>query len=264
MGKRKEKETGKIIKKKKVRKGPSLRLKRVRWDIVAVIVIIAVIAYVGYNLVYASMQKQEGIEAVEDISRLYEGLEKVVVQNNSNVSIDLWYYVRGDVPCGNYVMGVKDFIQVRIFYYEVTIPAGTKVGNETTTENKTISGYHILYLRAPYLIDLLMLTGVNTLYGYTDNISNMFLNYEVLNRTLRGNLSKELMGSEVLDLGKLGNASTIKIRYTYSLPLSNTTAYSITATVWYENKFKLPVKLILSINGSVTTIELRSIHVIER
>ena len=263
MGKRKEKEAGKIIKKKKARRSPSLRLRRLRWDIIAVLVIVAVIAYVGYNLVFASMQKQESSESVEDIKKLYEGLEKIVGRRYSNVSIDLWYYMRGELPCGNYVMGIKDFVQVRLFYYEVTVPSETKVGNETVTENKTVGSYHILYLRAPYLTDLLILTGVSTLYGYADNISNIFISDEVLSETLKNNLTKKFLGSEVIKLGKLGNISTLKVQYIYSLTADDTT-YHINATVWYESKFKMPVKLVFNINGRMLAIELRTVHIIEQ
>ncbi len=261
--KRKEKESGKIIKKKKVRMGPSLRLRRLRWDIIAVIVIIAVIAYVGYALVSASMQKQEGKQGIENINELYDGLEKVVIKKYRNVSIDLWYYIRGTIPCKGYDVGVKDFAQIRLFYYEIMVPTETKVGNKTVTENKTIGGYNVLYLRVPYLTDLLSITGVGpAVYGYTNNVSHLFIDDEALNKTLRGNLTKRFLGREEIEVGTLGKVSTLKVQYIYDITEDSKT-YHVNATVWYEDRFKIPVKLIFNINGRMLTIELKSTNVIK-
>ncbi len=261
--KRKEKESGKIIKKKKVRMGPSLRLRRLRWDIIAIVVIVAVIAYVGYALVSTSMQKQEDQEGIKSMDELYEGLEKVIVKKYRNVSVDLWYYIRGTVPCKGYDVGVKDFAQIRLFYYEITVPTETKVGNKTVTENKTIGGYNVLYLRVPYLTDLLSITGVGpAVYGYINNVSHLFIDDEALNKTLRGNLTKKFLGKEEIEVGMLGKVSTYKVQYIYNVIEDNKT-YHVNATVWYEDRFKIPVKLIFNINGKSLTIELKSANVIK-
>ncbi|MCD6428384.1 MAG: hypothetical protein J7L12_02065 [Desulfurococcales archaeon] len=264
MVKRKEKEAGKIIKKKKVRMGPSLRLRRLRWDIIAIVVIVAVIAYVGYALVFASMQEQGNQEGIKSMDELYEGLEKVIVKKYRNVSVDLWYYIRGTIPCKGYDVGVKDFAQIRLFYYEITVPTETKVGNKTVTENKTIGGYNVLYLRVPYLTDLLSITGVGpAVYGYTNNVSHLFIDDEALNKTLKGNLTKKLLGKEEIEVGTLGKVSTYKVRYVYDVTESGK-AYHVNATVWYEDKFKIPVKLVFNINGRLLAIELKSADVIKQ
>ncbi len=164
----------------------------------------------------------------------------------------MFYDVRGDVDMNGTVFGVKDIMQFRIFFYNRTLKVPT---NESgTPSNKTIvlKGHGIIPLGAHYVQPVLDVLGFTS---KVENISMLLVNIENLKNH---NVSVEVkyLGHDKVTIPTVKEPlDTVKVQYTYITKVHNKT-YHVNATVWYETKYKFPVKAVININGYTLTFKL--------
>lgn len=255
MSKKRRKEVGKVIVKKKARRVSLPR--RVRVDIIVIALILVAIGATAYGALTASRGGGGGEKL--DVGRLYEGLNSVVNQKNRNSTVDLLYLVRGDLPMGSEVLGIKDYVRVNLRYYSLRVtPRNTTSSNTTEQVNATrIEGILAFYIGADYIEHLLNLTGFRHMLK---NLSQLVVNAVVLRNATKGGLTVEDLGEEVVRLGEIGGVTARKTLYRY-VTRSGGVTYRVEAVVWHDVRYGLPVKAEFSINGYKLRLELRSFEV---
>jgi len=252
-GKGKErKEAGKVIVKKHVRRGPSISVgRKVRWDVVfAVVVVILIGVGVWYGVTHAS--KGGAQELTPALTNLYNGINDIYLTKNPNpnITLDVFYDINGTVNLGNVTYGVSDFLQYRLFYYHrsVSIPQTSK---NASKKEVVIQGHGLIILGANYLSRFFNILGYPGMMS--DNVSNvslLILNTKYLEETHHILIKKKVLGTDYVKIPTVKHpVKTVVVRYTYTYPAGKGVKYNVTATIWYELKYKFPVKAIINVNG---------------
>ncbi|GEM_PF-1751729 len=248
-----EKEAGKVIVKKKARISPSIRTKKVRWDIVVVAVIVVFIAVgVVYLVTHASRESSQQVKPATE--NLYRALEEIYFTNrpNPNATLDVFYDVRGNVSINGTVFGVKDFMQFRIFFYNRTLKVPSNENGTSGNKTVVLSGHGVIPLGAYYVQPVLDVLGFTS---KVENISMLLVNVENL-RNHNVSIKTEYLSHDKVTIPTVKEPlDTVKIQYTYTIDIHNKT-YHVNATVWYETKYKFPVKAVVNINECVLTFKL--------
>ncbi len=249
--KRKEhKEAGKVIVKKKARVRPSVtKGRRVRWDLVFAAVVIALIGFgIWYAVAHATRSNHELTPATEN---LYKALNEIYFSNkpNPNVTLDVFYGINGSVPVGNVTYGVNDIIQFRIFFYNRTISLSGSMN--ASKKELVVTGHAVLAIGANYIHPILKVLGfTNSL----NNVSQLIINTQYL-RKHHVRIISHYLGVDYVRIPTVKKpVKTVKVSYEYTVNISKKT-YHVKAVVWYEVKYKFPVKALISVNGY--TFELR-------
>ena len=185
---------------------------------------------------------------------LYKALKEIYFTNkpNPNATLDVFYDIRGNVNINGTVFGVKDFMQFRIFFYNRTIKMPSN-GN-ATSGNRTIviSGHGVIPIGAYYVQPVLNVLGFTS---KVENISMLLINIENL-KNHNVSVTTKYLGHDKVTIPTVKEPlDTIKVRYVYNIEVHNKT-YHVNATVWYETKYKFPVKAVININGYVLTFKL--------
>ncbi len=242
MAKKKRKEVGKVVVKKRRRVSVSFRFpRRIRWDIVLVVVIVAL---VGVTLFYAYFTPVHHSSKVpQDIQTLRKYL-KELAQGNESVTLILTYEVRGDIPINKEVLGVKDYLTLRLRYTEIEVPIFKLTGNKTQSTNKTIKfkGFAVFRYGLNYLPQLPKLLGISEA---PKNLSEVLVSKESL---IYDNVSfkSKVIGEDVISLRDLGKVRTIKEVLECSRRFDNSTLNYL-IVVWRDHDYGLPLKVSLVI-----------------
>jgi len=249
----KEKGAGKVIVKKKARVSPSIKTRKVRWDLVIAAVIVIFIAVgVVYLVTHASRESSQQIKPTTE--NLYKALEEIYFTNkpNPNATLDVFYDVRGNVNLNGTVFGVKDFIQFRIFFYNRTLKVPTNESGASSNKTVVLRGHGVIPIGAYYVQPVLNILGFTS---KVENISMLLVNVENLKKH-NVSVKTEYLGHDKVTIPTVKEPlDTVKVRYIYTIDIHNKT-YHVNATVWYETKYKFPVKAVIDINGYVLTFKL--------
>ncbi len=254
-GKGKErKEAGKVIVKKHVRRGPLVRAgRKVRWDVVfAAVVIILIGIGVWYGIAHASKGGAQGLTPA--LTNLYNGIDDLYLTKNPNpnLTLDVFYNINGTVNLGNVTYGVSDFLQYRLFYYHrsVSVPQ-TQSSKNASRKEVVIQGHGLIILGANYLSRFFNILGYpNMMSDNVSNVSLLILNVRYLEETHHILIKKEVLGTTYVRIPTVKHpVKTVMVKYTYTLPAGKGIKYNVTAVVWYELKYKFPVKALINVNG---------------
>ncbi len=207
-----------------------------------------------YLVTHASRETPHQLKPATE--NLYKALEEIYFTNkpNPNATLDVFYGVRGNVNLNGTVFGVKDIMQFRIFFYNRTLKVPT---NESgTSGNKTkivvLSGHGVIPLGAYYIQPVLDVLGFTS---KVENISMLLVNVENL-KNHNVSVETKYLGHDKVTIPTVKEPlDTVKVQYTYTIKVHNKT-YHVNATVWYETKYKFPVKAVININGYTLTFKL--------
>jgi len=253
MSKKKRKEAGKIVAKKRSKR-VRISLPRIRWDIVIIVVVVALIATASViALTHRGGGKPHHKLSVNDLANYLAELSR----GNTTIALDLVYEVRGEIPVGSEVLGVKDLLQVDVRYYEfeLAIPKN-KTSTNTTHVNATkkIHGYLVFYYGLDYIPILNSILGMSP---STNNLSRVLVDEEYIMNTTGGKARIINEGYENITLDDLGSMKVVKRLIIYEKVVRNET-YSIEIHEWVDVKYGIPVKVKLIVNGYVLNIELKT------
>ena len=212
----------------------------------------SIAAGTAYLVTHASREAPHQIKPATE--NLYKALKEIYFTNkpNPNATLDVFYDVRGNINLNGTVFGVKDFIQFRIFFYNRTLKV--PINENGTTSNKTIvlSGHGVLPIGAPYIQPVLDVLGFTS---KVENISMLLVNVKNL-KNHNVSVETKYLGHDKVKIPTVKEPlDTVKVRYIYTTEVHNKT-YHVNATVWYETKYKFPVKAVININGYVLTFKL--------
>ena len=240
MPKRRKKEAGKVIVKKRVHRAPF----RVRWDILLVVAVVLLIV-IGVAYTVMTQKPSKASKEVNPSETLYKGLKVIFKDKNTTANLDLYYQVRGNVETSGKIISIKDIIQFRVFYYNQTIGKG----NNT----KTIAGFAGLPIGAPYVYSVLNLTG----YTYSlNNASEIILNPEHLKSFYNISVKTSFLGSERIVLKGLRKSFQAK-HYRYEYEISNEGKIKhVVIDAWYITEYELPGKVIISVDNYKVSFQL--------
>ncbi len=238
---KKKKEVGKIVVKKKARRAPSFK---VRGDIILVAVVIALIIG-GIAYIVITQKPATESKTILPYKTFYKGLKAVFNDKNKTATLDLYYQVRGSTEYEGFTVSVKDLLQIRVFYFNQT------VGKENNT--KTIAGFAGIPLGGPYIYPLLNLTGYTDLL---DNASQIIFNLRRIENTYNITVNKKYLGETNLHLKGFKEAFTCR-HYIFAYNISNGGKVKhVEIEIWYENKYWVPVKAVINVDGNSITFEL--------
>jgi len=252
---RKRKEAGKIVVKKRRRIAP--RLPRIRWDIITLVVIVGLIVAVVVVAFTGTPHQRERRLGVEDLRNYLGELSR----GNRTIALDLSYDIRGDIPYAGKVIGVKDVLQVDIRYYELKLAIPQNKTNTTKSLNMTktrkVSGYLVFYYGLEYLPILNDLLGMRT---SPTNLSEVLISIPLLKGKANKTLKVDTLGYEVVELKGIGEVECIKKVIRYKIKINNT-EYNVKITLWSEKDYGIPIKAVLHVNDYTLNITLRRFSV---
>jgi len=115
-----------------------------------------------------------------------------------------------------------------------------------------LSGHGVIPIGAPYIQSVLDVLGFTS---KVENISMLLVNVENL-KNHNVSVETKYLGHDKVKIPTVKEPlDTVKVRYIYITEVHNKT-YHVNATVWYETKYKFPVKAVININGYVLTFKL--------
>jgi hypothetical protein len=243
------KETGKIVKIKKARKYPRIKL---RIDIIVVLIIIAIGAFIGYNILVSQTQVQTETPKRDP----YEVLAEVIDNKNESVAADILYKVRGDLSIPDRVIGVKDFILFRIRFMRYEVPENITVNNETITVNKTYEEYFVNFYKADYLGALLENLGFQY---YIQNFSDFLVNPEGISIISNNSYVRKYLGTEKIENSVFEEVEAKVEEFSYTVVRGENTL-DVYVKIWREPKYDVPIKLEVVINGHKIELEVIGIN----
>ncbi len=247
--KKRKKEVGKVIVKKKARRAPSVKI---RFDIVFAVIIVALI---GVGIFYVVTRPSESVQASKPIEVLYNGLKEVFINKNPNATLDLYYSVRGQIDFSGEVLTIKDFIQYRVFFFNQTIyPNITSEGNETTSA-VVLSGFGAIPLGAYYIDPLFNVTGF---YSKLKNISELLINVEYLRNERNVSVNVRDLGTDTVYIRTFDTEFQTKVmEYTYTIEYNHVLRH-VVAKVWYETNYGVPIKADFNVDDMSVEFELKA------
>jgi len=239
----KKKEVGKVVKRR--RRRVRISIPRIRWDIVIIVIIVGLIISATLYMTLGGHKETPHKLTIDDLKNYLREL----ASGNKSIALDLIYEVRGDLPTLSKVLGVKDYLQVDIRYYEITVaqPKGN-ISNTTTSTNtsrKLISGYLTFYYGLDYAPILRELLGMTP---SVDNLSQVLVDVVFINKSINGSVKILETNYDYVELRGLGKVKALKkvIEYTRVI---NGTEFHVVITEWVDDEYGVPLKVILRING---------------
>ncbi|OYT46985.1 MAG: hypothetical protein B6U85_06450 [Desulfurococcales archaeon ex4484_42] len=182
----KKKEVGKVVKKR--RRHLRISMPKIRWDIAIIVIIVGLIISATLYMTIGGHKETPHKLTIDDLKNYLNEL----TSGNKSIALDLIYEVRGDLPTLSEVLGIKDYLQVDIRYYEVTVaPPKENVSNTTTSTNtsrKLISGYLTFYYGLDYAPILRELLGMTL---SVDDLSQVLVNIVFINKSINGSVKME-------------------------------------------------------------------------
>lgn len=239
---KKRKEVGKVVRKR--RRHVRISMPRIRWDLVVIAVIIALIITAT---VYMTIGKHEETHklTIDDLRNYLSEL----ASGNRSIALDLVYEVKGNLPTPSEVLGIKDLIQVDIRYYEITVAQPkanvTNTTVSTNTTKKLISGYLTFYYGLDYAPILRELLGMTP---SINNLSQVLIDVGFINKSVNGSIKVLVDGYEDIELRDLGKVRALKEVIEYTRIINNT-EFHVVITEWVDSDYGVPLKAILKVNG---------------
>ena len=245
MSKKGKKEVGKVVKRR--RRYFRISMPKIRWDIVIIVIIVGLIISATLYMTIGGHKETPHKLTIDDLRNYLNEL----ASGNESIALDLIYEVRGDLPTLSKVLGIKDYLQVDIRYYEYEVTVAPPKGNvsnttiSTNTSKKLISGYLTFYYGLDYASILRELLGMNPSIG---NLSQVLINIVYINRSINGSVKILETNHDYIELRDLGKVKALKkvIEFTRVI---NGTEFHVIVTEWVDNKYGVPLKVILRING---------------
>ena len=239
----KKKEVGKVVKRR--RRRVRISIPRIRWDIVIIVIIVGLIISATLYMTLGGHKETPHKLTIDDLKNYLREL----ASGNKSIALDLIYEVRGDLPTLSEVLGIKDYLQVDIRYYEITVaPPKGNVSNTTTSTNtsrKLISGYLTFYYGLDYAPILRELLGMTL---SVDNLSQVLVDIVFINKSINGSVKILETNYDYVELRDLGKVKALKKVIEY-IRVINGTEFHVVITEWVDDEYGVPLKVILRING---------------
>jgi hypothetical protein len=247
LARKRKKEVGKVVVKKKARNLPSISIRK---DVLLVAIIIILIAG-GVAYIYVNSGTAQAKQALTPSQELYKGLQAVFKDKNKRATLDLYYRVRGTVDVGGVPTTVMDLLQFRIFYYNQSIKPQENQTNTTTF----IAGYAALPIGTYYIFPLLNLTGFTDMI---DNASEIIINVPRLTHTYNVSLEAKYLGEERIYLRGMKATFNTSV-YLYSYSISNEgKVKNVTIKAYFEDRYNLPVKVVVTVDSQTVAFQLET------
>ncbi len=247
MARKRKKEVGKVVVKKKAHSLPSINIRK---DVLLVAIILILIGG-GVAYIYVNSGAAHAQQSMSPSEELYKGLQAIFRDKNKRATLDLYYRVRGTVEVGGVPTTVMDLLQFRIFYYNQTIRPKENQTNTTTF----IAGYAALPIGTYYIFPLLNLTGFTDMI---DNASEIIVNIPRLTHDYNVSLKVKYLGEEKVYLrGMKTTFNTTTYLYSYSIS-NEGKVKNVTIEAWFENRYTLPVKVVVTVDSQKVAFELET------
>jgi len=231
------KQVGKQVRRRKYR--------RVRFDLIAIGVLLVAIGILAYYIAGALTTGSQGGSTARPDPRevLREFLDTGAPRNET---ITLLYRVRGDVPASGYVLGTLDYLYL-------SIRKEFSRSNESGT-------YSVSYIAFPYAVQpqLYLVPELLGLAFRAGNLSDVFFNPTIVSSW--SNLSVESLGRSTVDNEALGRVIVDIHRYMYTRSIDGVLR-NVSVLAYRASELGLiPVKAEVRINGYLFSVELISVQ----